>query len=89
MWGQFWDRAGPWPITLKSQKPRKIRQKREIGPRKTAQVELRGYPGSYAAFCCGYLNGATGRFRSGASRRNMPRIALIRTHASLDCGARS
>jgi hypothetical protein len=35
------------------------------------------------------LNGATGRFRSGASRRTMPRIALIRTHASLDRGVRS
>ena len=50
---------------------------------------LRGYPGSYAAFDCGYLNGATGFSSSGASRRNIPRIELIRTHASLDCGVRS
>jgi hypothetical protein len=26
---------------------------------------------------------------SGASRRNIPRIELIRTQASLDCGVRS
>jgi len=50
---------------------------------------LRGYPGSYAAIGRGYLNGAAGRSLSGASRRNIPRIELIRTQASLDCGVRS
>src|SRR4051794_16116390 len=29
--------------------------------------ELRGYPGSYAAFSCGYLNWSDFRFLSGAS----------------------
>jgi hypothetical protein len=50
---------------------------------------LRGYPGSYAAFCCEYLNGAAVRFLSGASLRTIPRIALIRTQASLDWGVLS
>jgi hypothetical protein len=50
---------------------------------------LRGYPGSYAAFCCGYLNRSIDRFSPGASRRNIPRVELIRTHAALDSGVRS
>ena len=50
---------------------------------------VRGYPKSYAAFGRGYLNGMAGLFLSGASRRNIPRIELIRTQASPDSGVLS
>lgn len=50
---------------------------------------LRGYPERSAGSCFLYWNGFGLRNLSGANRRSLPRIALIRAHAALDSSRRS